>query len=67
MVIKIPTFKTLAKVNRYMKSPNKTFSWLQYLQPGHRTRSPSLHHFPAIIILKAARNVWVGHSPIYIA
>jgi len=50
-----------------MKSPNEAFSSLQFLQAGHRTGSPSLHHLPAITIPKHARNIWVGHSPICIA
>jgi len=67
MVIKIPAFKTLEKANIYMKSPNETFSWLHFLLFGRRTRSPSLHYLPTIMILKPARNLWVGHSPICIA
>jgi hypothetical protein len=41
-----------------------TLTGLHCLQPGHRPRSPYLPRLLALIVLTAARNVWVGQSPL---
>jgi hypothetical protein len=56
MVIKMPAFEMLLKVNRYTNSSMNTL-WAAVTQPS----LPSLPPI-SLAVLKPVRNVWVGHS-----